>query len=65
MKSNIPIMINGRTKAAIPVNPDDSKEQVTVKAMNIKEVNDIMKAGTAIKTVYVPNRMFNVVVDVE
>lgn len=62
MKTNIPIMINGKTKAAIPVNENDSKEQVMVKAMNVKTINTVVNSGNVIKTVYVPKRMFNIVV---
>lgn len=65
MKTNIPVMINGKVKGAIPVNVDESKESVMAKAMNLKPVNTIVDSENTIQTVYVPGRMFNVVVKLD
>lgn len=55
-------MINGKVKGAIPVNTNDSKTKVMVKAMNMKVINDIVNGTDVIESVYVPGKMFNFVV---
>lgn len=63
MKTNIPIMINGKVKGAIPVNKDEAKPSVMAKAMNMKVINEVVNSENTIKTIYVPGKMFNIVVD--
>lgn len=62
-KTNIPIFINGKVKASIPISVDMTKEEVMAKAMEVSVISDIVGSHSVIKTVYIPARGFNFVVD--
>lgn len=62
MKTNIPIMVNGKVKASIPVPIDVSKTQIFMEATKIKAVSNAVDGKELVTDVYVPNRMYNIVV---
>ena len=54
----IAVQINGKTKATLAINKDDSKDVVIPKA---KEVIADKLTGNIVKEIYVPGRIVNIV----
>jgi leucyl-tRNA synthetase len=54
----IPIQINGKTKAVLSISADEAKDAVIAKA---KEVLGDRLSGTIVKEIYVPGKIVNIV----
>ncbi|MCD8338481.1 MAG: leucine--tRNA ligase [Lachnospiraceae bacterium] len=55
----IPVQINGKTKAVISIPVDTSKEEAIAKG---REALGVKLAGTVVKEIYVPKKIVNIVV---
>ena len=55
---DIPVQINGKTKAVIGITVSESKDQVLAKA---KEALGNKLTGNVIKEIYVPGKIVNIV----
>jgi len=62
MKTNIPIMVNGKVKASMPISIDASKTDIMMEAMGMKSIQTATNGTEVVTTVFVPNKMFNIVV---
>lgn len=56
----VPIQVNGKLRARIMVNVNASKEEIEQQALNA--VKDYLNNGEYKKIIYVPNKIFNIVV---
>ena len=56
------IQINGKRRAEINIAKDSSKEDVFDKIKNIQNINDALSEKNIIKSIYVPNKILNIVV---
>ena len=54
----IPVQINGKTKAVLSIAADEAKESVLARA---KEVLGNRITGTIVKEIYVPKKIVNIV----
>ena len=54
----IPVQINGKTKAVISISADEAKDAVIAKA---KEVLGDRLSGNIVKEIYVPGKIVNIV----
>ena len=62
MKTNIPIMVNGKVKASMPTSVDASKTDIMMKALSMKSIQKATDGTELVTTAYIPNKMFNIVV---
>ncbi len=58
----IGVQINGRVRGEITVNLDDSVEVARAKALDNENVRRLIEGKTIIKEIYVPGRIYNIVV---
>ena len=56
------IQINGKRRAEINIAKDSSEEDVFNKIKNIQNINDALSEKNIIKSIYVPNKILNIVV---
>ena len=56
------IQINGKRRAEINIAKDSSEEDVFNKIKNIQNINDALSEKSIIKSIYVPNKILNIVV---
>ena len=56
------IQINGKRRAEINIAKDSSEEDVFDKIKNIQNINDALSGKNIIKSIYVPNKILNIVV---
>ena len=56
----IPIQVNGKLRAKITVSATASKEEIEAIALNA--VSQYLNNGTYKKIIYIPNKIFNIVV---
>ena len=56
------IQINGKRRAEINIAKDSSEEDVLNKIKNIQNINDALSEKNIIKSIYVPNKILNIVV---
>ena len=62
---NVVIQINGKRRGEVIVSKDASEEDVWNEIKNIKNINDALHKKNIIKSIYVPNRILNVVIENE
>ena len=60
-KCKVVIQVNGKRRAELEINIDASEDDVKDNMKNIKSVKDILKDGEIIKTIFVPNKILNIV----
>ena len=58
----IAVQINGKVKANLMVAIDEKQDEVTPKAMEIPVIKTALEGKTVVKVIYVPGRIFNIVV---
>jgi leucyl-tRNA synthetase len=56
------IQINGKRRAEINIAKDSSEEDVLDKIKNIQNINDALAGKNISKSIYVPNKILNIVV---
>ena len=56
------IQINGKRRGEIVVLKDSSENEVKKEIQNIKNIKDALSEKTIIKSIYVPNKILNIVV---
>ncbi|WP_281282694.1 leucine--tRNA ligase [Thermosediminibacter litoriperuensis] len=59
----IPVQVNGKVRGKVTVPADASKETVRGKAMENEMISRNIKGNSIIKEVYVPGRIYNIVVE--
>ena len=59
---DIPIQVNGKLKACVTVNADDSADEILIKIKEDEKVKDILSNNEVIKEIYVPGKIFNIVI---
>ena len=59
----IVIQINGKRRGEINIPKDSSEDDVFLNIQNIKNIKDALNEKNIIKSVYVPNRILNIVVN--
>ena len=62
---NVVIQINGKRRGEAIVSKNASEEDVWNEIKNIKNINDALHKKNIIKSIYVPNRILNVVIENE
>ena len=60
-RCRVVIQINGKRRAELEVNINASEDEIKDSIKNIKSVNDILEDGEIVKTIFVPNKILNVV----
>ena len=60
-RCRVVIQINGKRRAELEVNINASEDEIKDSIKNIKSVNDILEDGKIVKTIFVPNKILNVV----
>ena len=60
-RCKVVIQINGKRRAELEVNINASEDEIKDSIKNIKSVKDILEDGEIIKTIFVPNKILNVV----
>ena len=58
----IPVQVNGKLKLCVIVNADDSEDVILEKVKDDKQVQDIFEKNEVVKEIYVPGKIFNIVV---
>ena len=58
----IPIQINGKRRSEISINLDMSKEKVIEKAKSDTKIISHIKSATILKEIYIPGKIFNIVI---
>ena len=56
------IQINGKRRAEIDIAKDSSEEDIFDKIKNIQNINDALSGKNILKSIYVPNKILNIVV---
>ena len=60
-RCKIVIQIDGKRRAELEVNIDASENEIKDSIKNIKSVKDILEDGEIVKTIFVPNKILNIV----
>ncbi len=58
----IAVQINGKVKANLTIAIDEKQDEVAPKAMEIPVIKAALEGKTVVKVIYVPGRIFNIVV---
>ena len=58
----IAVQVNGKLRANINVSKDSNESDVISEAMSLENVKKFTSDGNIVKTIYVPNRLLNFVV---
>ena len=59
---DIPVQVNGKLKLCVTVNASDSPDEILNKIKSNEQVIDILSKNAVKKEVYVPGKIFNIVV---
>lgn len=59
---DIGVQVNGRVRGEITVSLDDSQEEARAKALANENIQRALEGKTIVKEIYVPGRIFNIVV---
>ncbi|MDC3163137.1 class I tRNA ligase family protein, partial [Pelagibacteraceae bacterium] len=62
-KATVVIQINGKRRGEIIVSQDATEQDVYVEIQNIKNIKDALKDKSILKSIYVPKRILNIVVE--
>ena len=60
-RCKIVIQIDGKRRAELEVNIDASENEIKDSIKNIKSVKDVLEDGEIVKTIFVPNKILNIV----
>ena len=55
------IQINGKRRAEVNVEKDTSEKQIYERIKSIKNINDALGKNNVVKSIYVPNKILNIV----
>jgi leucyl-tRNA synthetase len=58
----IAVQINGKVKANLSIALEEKQEEVQAKAMELAAIQAALTGKTVVKVIYVPGRIFNIVV---
>ena len=59
---DIPVQVNGKLKLCVTVGADESAEEILNKIKSTAQVKDIFEKEDVVKEIYVPGKIFNIVV---
>ncbi|MGD7407604.1 hypothetical protein ACQCP7_26415, partial [Ralstonia pseudosolanacearum] len=59
---NLPIQVNGKLRASIDIQKDEPQELVKEKVYQEEKVKKYTDGKEIVKEIYVPNRIYNIVV---
>jgi leucyl-tRNA synthetase len=62
-KHNIVIQVNGKKRGIISIENSITKENLIQKIKNIKEINKFLDGKNAIKSIYIENKLINLIVN--
>ena len=60
-RCKVVIQIDGKRRAELEVNIDASENEIKDSIKNIKSVKDVLEDGEIVKTIFVPNKILNIV----
>ena len=56
------IQINGKKRGEVIIDKDSSQDEVERQMRNIKNIKDALSEKNIIKSIYVPNKILNIVI---
>ena len=59
---DIPVQVNGKLKLCVTVNAEESPEEILEKIKADKKVIEILENNDVVKEIYVPGKIYNIVV---
>ena len=59
---NLPVQINGKLRANIEINKDEAQDSIKQKILNNDKLQSYLDGMTIVKEIYVPNKIYNIVV---
>ena len=59
---DIPVQVNGKLKLCVTVNAEESPEEILEKIKADKKVTEILENNDVVKEIYVPGKIYNIVV---
>ncbi len=59
---DIPIQVNGKLKLCVTINVNDSNDEILNKIKSNEQVIDLLSKNNVVKEIYVPGKIFNIVV---
>ena len=59
---NLPVQINGKLRANIEINKDEAQDSIKGKILNNDKLKSYLDGMTIVKEIYVPNKIYNIVV---
>ena len=59
---DLPIQVNGKLRANIEIEKDEAEESIKDKVFNNEKIKTYTQGKQIIKEIYVPNRIYNIVV---
>lgn len=57
------IQINGKRRAELSIKKDASEEEVVKKIKSIQNINNALNQKNILKSIYVPNKILNIVLE--
>jgi len=58
----VPVQVNGKLRFCITVDADDTSENILKKIKSDFRVSEILEKNEIVKEIYVPNKIFNIVI---
>ena len=58
----VPVQVNGKLKFCVTVDADDSHDEILRKIKENEQVKEILEKDNVVKEIYVPGKIFNIVV---
>ena len=62
-EATVVIQINGKRRGEVIISKDASEEDVYSEVQNIKNIKDALSGKNILKSIYVPNRILNIVIE--
>ena len=59
---NLPVQINGKLRANVEIQKDEDKESIREKIFNNEKIQNYTNGCEIVKEIYVPNKIYNIVV---
>ena len=59
---DLPVQINGKLRANIQINKDESQESIKEKIFANEKIKSYVDGNTVIKEIYIPNKIYNIVI---
>ena len=57
------VQINGKRRGEIVISKDSSKNEIETEMQNIKNIKDALSGKNILKSIYVPNKIINIVIE--